>query len=217
MVRRKFNCEFSISFNFATAFNSVTLRTSDESMERTTSSTSSAAHELMKWWQWKHPTIAQEWEAKWNRLCKFDFILANFSLLSFSTRCSANDIWNSEFEFLLDLKYLSFHLKIIVSTSHLLLCSLLLIFFGAAAALQWGEEFKLKEFVRQLKFFSKFIPVVTLLMWLIEKWVGARRRESTHVRAILWTRCLCEYVRCRWRTKEFDLDSAKLAVFNCHD
>lgn len=106
MVRRKFNCEFSISFNFATAFNSVRLRTSDESMERTTSSTSSAAHELMKWWQWKHPTIAQEWEAKWNRLCKFDFILANFSLLSFSTRCWANDIWNSEFEFLLDLKYL---------------------------------------------------------------------------------------------------------------
>lgn len=43
--------------------------------------------------------------------------------------CWANDIWNSEFEFLLDLKYLSFHLKIIVSTSHLLLCSLLLMFF----------------------------------------------------------------------------------------
>lgn len=131
--------------------------------------------------------------------------------------CWANDIWNSKFKFLLDLKYISRSIWKSSYPLHIFFALFCWCFFGAAAALQWGEEFQLKEFVRQLKFFSKFIPVVTLLMWLIEKWVGARRGESTHVRAMLWTRCLGEYVRCRWRTKEFDLDSAKLAVFNCHD
>lgn len=143
-VRRKFNCEYSISLIFATAFNSVTLRTSDESMERATSSTSSAAHELMKWWQWKHPTIAQEWEAKWNRLCKFDFILANFSLLSFSTRCwMLLSKWYLKFRIWIFARsqiYLSFHLKIIVSTSHLLLCSLLLMFFWCCCCAAMGRR-----------------------------------------------------------------------------